>query len=209
MGRDLQLIWLALLWILLLPSHCYGIHFVGVYAGSLPGAEVSSNTSYTFPSHSLNYGYGGLVGFAMVRNLFTQVGFLYLNRGFDINTGVASSQQEVTFTTVQVPLILQYYILPSLAVGLGAYFSHGFGNYTTNVTTTPANLCYSAYGTGGYSADDYGAVASLTIKIPLLRIVSVILDGRYLYGLPNVSQQSGMTVYLRDFQALAGVQLGK
>ncbi len=192
-----------------LSSHAGAVSFTPVGAAAYSGGTISSNNGYTYPYHSFAYGFGALFGFSMFPNVFAQFGVLYLPRGFDQSSTSLPAQQEVTFNTIHLPFTIHYYLMPVLAVGLGGYFSHGIGSISSYPLGAPASANLSAYGPNSYSADDFGLTVSLSFNLNLLPSVSLIVDGRYLYGLQNISQISSMSVYLRDFQVLAGVRLGR
>ena len=184
------------------PAYAVNINFVG--SMGLGNAAVSSTSGTIVSSRSLPYGGGLLFGFRMLPKLSMELGFLYMPRAFQEKFSDDTSNG-ITFTTVQIPLLLRFQILNSLSIGVGGYFSHGIGNVTV---VGPASSTSHSYANANFGADDYGAIASLGIKFPLILKLSLILDGRYLYGFQNVNKVNGVSTYFRDLQALVGVRLG-
>lgn len=194
-------------WSVAQKAHAVNLTVFGAMA--LPGASIQDGTGFTYPSHSSVNGFGALFGFNMFPRMMIDVGALYVPRGFGVSSPILPSNLEVNFNTVQIPLVLHYSFLPSFALGVGGYFSHGVGSIKTVSTADSSQFSYSSYGPGSFSADDHGLVLSLSLKVSLLPFFSLVLDGRYLYGLQNISQMGSMTAYLRDLQILGGIRLGK
>lgn len=169
----------------------------------MPSASVSPTVGFKVASHSYSLCYGGLLDFKMFRTLFLETGGLYAVRGFK-QLG-ETSPLEVTFNAIEIPLLLRYFFMPTVSVGMGAYFSHGLGTYSlkTDAGTASADYSFTTYG-----ADDYGLVASLALRFKLVPLTSLIVDGRYLYGLQNISHDPSVSTSLRDLQVLTGIQFG-
>jgi hypothetical protein len=55
---------------------------------------------------------------------------------------------------------------------------------------------------------DAGVVGSVAIKIPFGIASSILVDGRYYYGLTNASKLAGENLKFRDTQVLFGLNLG-
>ena len=185
----------------------YAMQLTAVGAGGQSGAIFNPSTGFTSSSQSYQYGGGLLLGFKMVPALMTELGLLYLPRGF-VQTFTGANPIETTFTTVQFPLLLRYSLVPSFSIGLGMYFSHGFGFVYGVDVTAPGTVNTQNYG-ASYAADDYGAVLSVALKMSLLPFLGLTVDGRYMTGLVNMSKISGLTTFLNDFQLMAGIQFGR
>ena len=170
-------------------------------------ANVNPTTGFTTGPHAMTYGWGGLVEFKMFPKVYMELGGIYIPRGYQ-EKAVGISPVEYTMNTLQIPLVLRVYLLPSISVGMGAYYSHAFGSLHSYSVALPAAVTDSAYGPGAYSADDYGAVGSVGLKIGFSKIpFALIVQGRYLYSLNNISN-FGNTITMSEMQAFGGIRFG-
>jgi hypothetical protein len=182
----------------------YAVNLTAVGALGVGNASVSSSAGFSSGFLTSSYGAGILLNFKMARSGSVELGLLYVPRGFQASFSDGTTAA-YTFNTVQVPLAFRYDILKTVSIGIGGYFSHGIGNIAIVGTDSTSQL---AYGDGTYGADDSGGLVSLGLKFPLIKVLSLIVDGRYLYGLQNVSKVPGVTTYLRDLQVLGGIRFG-
>ncbi len=177
------------------------VSFMPVAGYSLSHGVIDPSSDFSVGAHSVTLSYGFLTQFKMFRTVFLETGFIFSQRGF--KQVYSDSVTEVSFTTGQIPLVLRFGLLPALSLGLGVYFSHGFGGYSsTNSTGTLQN----SYNFSTYGADDYGGLVSLALEFPLVFSGTVVLDVRSLLGMQNVSHFSGVSTTLRDEQLLAGIK---
>ena len=167
-------------------------------------ATINSTAGYTVGPHSFVYGGGLLFEFKFTRIIAFELGTLYMPRGFVMNTNPAV---EVTFTTLQLPFLMKLYFLPSIAVGIGAYYTRGINSISNSSAT--GSTTTTNYDSFTYSPTDYGAVFSLSLKLAFMGAGAIIVDGRALYGLPNISQQAGISNTLSDYQILVGLRFGR
>jgi hypothetical protein len=172
--------------------HAIALTLLGGYA--LPGATFIPAAGGAPAPFGLTF--AALVDFQLIPSIHLETGGVYGPRGFT-QSGVVT-----TFTTVQIPLVVRLYVVPSISFGLGGYFSHGIGTYT--VGTLPV-----AYGFTTYGADDSGAIVSASLKVKLISIFGLVVDARYLYGLQNVNKSPGQSTVLGDFQFFGGLRIGK
>jgi hypothetical protein len=191
-----------------IPS-AFGTTFTPVVGLGLPGGAQESNDFIPLVRHSLVYGFGGIFGFKMFPKMFANFGMLYMPRGYLQTLLATGEDSQVTFNTVQLPITFHYYLLPVLAVGLGGYYSHALGSAQIQSLSGSGEVSTESYGPGKLSADDYGVVVSLSFNVRMTSFMSFVIDGRYLYGLQNVSNINDFTAFLRDFQVLGGIRIGK
>jgi len=182
-------------------------NFTAVAGAPWSTAAVDPVNGFSTSSHYLSYGGGALFGFKMAQKLQMELGVLYLSRGYDRNfpDGTAT---EYTFTTLQLPLVLKFQVFPALWLGFGGYFSHGIGTVQSYPVNGASSVTNTPYSFSTFGADDYGPMVSLSLKFSLVPYVSLLVDGRYLLGLANVSQSSNGSIYFRDAQLLAGIMFG-
>jgi hypothetical protein len=183
------------------------MNFTPVAAVGLSAGSFAPSTDFTGGALPYQYGGGLLIGFKMYPAFFTELGLLYLPRGFS-QTFNDGTTYNISFTTVQIPILIRYYPAPAFSIGAGAYFSHGLGAISGTSSVDPSVVNTQEYG-ASYGADDYGAVVSASLSINVFSSLGIVVDGRYLTSLVNVSKMGGITTYLNDFQILAGIRIGK
>jgi len=103
---------------------------------------------------------------------------------------------------INVPVMLRFHLLPLVSLGVGGYFTNGIGDIDNNGTS-------GSYDASGMKKTDAGAIGSLRIAIPA-GLASVVLDGRYQYGLSNqIKNTAGnASIKTRNIQVLAGLMFG-
>ena len=175
--------------------------FTPVFGYAQGSVNFVPTTGFTTASHSSALLYGFLFDFKAFKALSVEFGTLYAPRGFVDTVTATSVSNELTLNTIQFPFLFKFYLVPSIALGVGGYFSHGMGSIQIGSSTI-------TYKDAGLGADDYGALVSLGLQIAILPYVSLMGDFRYLYGLQNISQISSISTTLSDIQFLAGVRFG-
>lgn len=117
-----------------------------------------------------------------------------------------------TLNSIQFPLMVRLAPLPIISVGFGGYYQMGVGNVTTERNGVSASTDYNTtifYTTLGLKRNDYGAIGSVRLKLPLGG-ANLIADLRYLYGLQDnlLPASSSASVKYRSLDALVGVSWG-
>ncbi len=160
-------------------------------------------------SGGLAFGGGALLGIELVPTLLDlEVGAIYLPRrstlvasGSALTSTISADELMPTF---QVPILLRVGILGMISVGGGVYYWWGTGQVTqtTGGTTVP-----HTWTDAGYASHDYGFAASVAMVMPIAPMFSLRVDGRFLFGMTNISNTAGITYETRDIELLAGIQL--
>jgi hypothetical protein len=185
----------------------------GAQAGlsvSAVGALNFSNFS-TSPTQTTTTATGTTVGFGALGSLSVfpafsgEIGLLYVPR--KVSTELAGANvATVSSNTLQIPLLVRFTGLPIVSVGAGVYFASTLGNGSVT-TPTQKDATYS-YSANNRSTSDFGLTASLAANYPLLPMLSLVGDLRYLLGLTNQYSSGAVSQYYRDIQFLAGVSFG-
>ncbi len=153
--------------------------------GLLGGA--SFHNVSTSPSVNFNTKAGLLAGLAFSSNLpfvNLEVDALYNHRTLS-TAGVS-----VSSPAIHVPVLARFSVIPMiLDLGVGPYASFNVGSNDL-----------------GYKSPDFGAVGSLRVMLPTPGI-HLVLDGRYVYGLTNLSQVGGFDAKTREVQIMAGIDV--
>jgi hypothetical protein len=106
------------------------------------------------------------------------------------------------YQNILIPLLHNFWLGPYLGAGLGGYFSKGSRTLTLSGTAL-------TFDTAEMRSTDFGAVAALKINLPFeIRGLSLMLEGRYHYGLANASRINSIKSRFDDFQFLVGLKFG-
>jgi hypothetical protein len=170
---------------------------------SLVGVGDVSKPSFSdsTDSYGSKIGYGGGIlfdhGLAPWTSL--EIGALYVGRkADDTTTGIVASSH-----AIQVPVLIRWWMVPMFSIAGGGYYARGIGNID-NTDGSGASSTVS-YADDGYKMNDYGLTGSVALRLPLSTSMRLYVDGRYNYGLANISSVSD-TVKNRDIQVLVGFQ---
>lgn len=98
-------------------------------------------------------------------------------------------------TSIYIPAQLNFGMGPIMLTA-GGYYAMGIGNVKTCALTVCSSATYAA---SNMSSSDYGIVAGLGIKMAKFSI-----EGRYNFGLANLSTVDGQTSNLRAIDVLLG-----
>ena len=162
---------------------------VGGYV--IENGYASPLTGFTIQASTPQPGGGVLLGFDLANGGEAQIelGVLYMPRGF---VEVLDNQSIITVsqTTLQVPLLIRFTVLPAISLGVGGF------------------MTYALTSTRDLNSLDSGLVGSVAVKVGFEKSVSFLLDFRYQFGLTNLSTVTGFGTQFYDFQGLAGIVLG-
>lgn len=167
-------------------------------------SAVSPAPPSTSKSMGTTVGFGVLGAMPIFPGFSAEIGALYVPR--KVGTNIAGvNVSTLTSNSLEVPLLVRCTLLPIVSFGLGVYYAHTLGDGTTsrpNVADTPFK-----YELSNVSTSDFGLEASVAASYPILPMLSIVGDVRYLLGLTNQTSGTTTTQY-RDLQFLAGVSVG-
>lgn len=104
-----------------------------------------------------------------------------------------------TTSSIYVPAQLNFGMGPIMLTA-GGYYAMGIGNVSIKSTINGVGSTSSrTYAEAGLSSSDYGIVAGLGVKLGKLSI-----EGRYNFGLANLSKTDGVTANTRAVDVLLG-----
>lgn len=185
----------GLTWNLLSLSCSHAMSFDLLGGWSFPAAEVGGGTG---SGGGRALGYGFEFNANATKTLQIQWGALYIPRGFGVTLdGVASKYSTMA---VQLPVLVRMQWFNSLSLGVGGYFSHSFTQGSWD--TAPSVVAQM-------NQDDAGVVVSAELEVRANKLTAGFLNTRYLYGFQNLIQSDSLSAYVRDFQVMVGVRLGK
>ncbi len=128
-----------------------------------------------------------------------EIDALYIQNKFDINI-VGVSTNTYIQNALQIPVIARFYLLPIFDIGVGAYYEIGMPGVNVNGVD-------HTYGDENMKNRDYGLVGSLRMRFHIAPRLRLVIDGRYNYGLNELTADTSTNVSIknRNIQALAGV----
>ena len=92
--------------------------------------------------------------------------------------------------------------IPFLSVGIGPYLGSGLGMVDRTTGTNKRNV---SMGSAGISILDLGLISSARLRFPILPIIGITADIRYLLGTHDTANRSDAKTYTRELQWLFGV----
>ncbi len=204
-GSWVSYIFLALVLLgFVLPNRADAAFGVGVVYGLTNPTLSGSNTTSATKSYTT---YGALAELPVGARSGLLLGILYSELGgHQTFTGF---DMDVKLPYYQVPVLIDYWLIPEIAVGIGGYYGIPGGNATQSgtvlgVVSTSRSDTFSNL---NYRGDDFGLAANIRAQIPLGPIF-VSGDLIYEYGLENVSTSNGQTLNNRALLAMIGVGIG-
>jgi hypothetical protein len=190
---------------------------VGVLSGVSSSGSPSAAATVSFDSR---WGLGGgiLAETLLAQGFGIEAGALYLKRPLRQTLTIPSlsivSVTELSPVGVELPVLLRFHPSRVFSFGLGGYFVFATTGKipkrteTTFGGSTTVSESESTFGNENHRRNDYGLVGSFAMTVPLGRL-SLLLDARYLHGIPNLYTAAGSSyeVKSRVAEALLGVQL--
>ena len=153
--------------------------------------QTSGGTTYSSSSGS-GYFFGALFTNHFSHLLSLELGIIYEHdqMGLTVANSAANMSVNLTehFSRLQVPLVLRAHLIPSFFnVGVGGYWSTSIGNVSVDSSN---QSIFTSKSTGsffdlGLLPTDLGAIGSVQITIPLMPMFKILIEGRYLIGLRN------------------------
>jgi hypothetical protein len=193
--------------LLALPSANAGLRFSVFGAGTFSSIKNTAAVATTTSSAKLGIGGGAQLELMLGQVVGLELGGLYLQRKFSTTDSLLAITAESTFTYVQIPLQVRFWLGRFVTLGVGGYYAMGLGDIKSTALGIPITTTYAAAGT---KTSDYGLLGSLGFNIPLGTSVAILAEGRYAYGMQdlNVTKDPAGTAKWRDMQALIGLRFG-
>ena len=131
-----------------------------------------------------------------------EIGLSYLGQTLSVSSG--NSRINYQFWAAHFPILARSWLSSNFSLGAGVYINRGLGS--VGVSQPNQNISYDTYSNLKVSPQDHGAVLSAKICSPMTPLMSVILDGRLMFGFPNLfTEGSGSTFKTRTLQMLVGI----
>ncbi|MCM2323628.1 MAG: porin family protein [Oligoflexia bacterium] len=195
---------------LLASSHAASAFELGAYGGlNFEGSALSPATNPLSAKSSLAL--GATVGMDMVPMLISiETGLYMVERkmggalplGVSLTAGVDPTTYSLSYNALEIPLIARFKPIPFLSPGIGVFYSWDTSKQTTEYTNPAGNQVKSE---NPVSRTDYGLIGSVQARMPLVPLLSLTVDARYLIGLKDNGYDNANTLKLREFQLLGGL----
>jgi hypothetical protein len=176
-----------------------GVSLVGGATSTTPQMTTATGAKVTTKAKTGLLG-GALLDLGLSGMTSFETGALYNISRFSGNTNGVDFTLSVP--SVNVPVLIRFHPLPLLSFGLGGYYSYRTGNVKVESISVP-NVSIA----NNTSKSDYGAVGSVRLHLPVGALTTFIVDGRYLYGIPDLDK-TGAKFKTRQIQAFAGLRFG-
>lgn len=176
---------------------------VGAVNSSKVDVDVGG-VSATGLSSKTGFGGGALLEFSAAPMLGIELGALYVLKKYGDSVGT-----ELTYPYFQVPLVFRLHLGRYVSVGAGGYYAMGVGDVKSKLSGSTVELS-SSYDAAGFKKSDYGVTGSFALHLPLGMMTSLLIDGRYNYGLANVlkTAPANTNYKWREMQGLIGLTFG-
>ena len=136
-------------------------------------------------------GYGGGLGIEIP---------LGSSSGIEIDGIYQNRNNQIQASWVQIPVLYRLWLGTFFSLGAGVYYGTGIGSVSTNGTT-------ESFSSAGYSQSDAGLMGVAGFNIPISSLY-LMIEGRYGYGVYDVSSIQGTTATFNDLQIVVGIRLG-
>lgn len=179
-------------------AHASSVGVVGV----LDFANFSSTKNFTTgttPSPATGGTSLGFGGFLRGDDALTfELGVLYVPRKISGAVTGTGASTDITFNTLEIPVLLRFQAIPLLSLGFGAYYGYRLGDPSLSAGgTVPA---FNRH-------DDYGLMAAAGFEFPF-GPAGLLAEARYVFGLRDQSADNTGSLYWRNWEVVAGVKFG-
>lgn len=169
-----------------------------IVGAGLYGKPTTSGIANTY-KEKLGFGGGLLMELKLGAKGGLELGALYLQRWYDDT--VSGATNTITATYIQAPLLLRFWLNPTISLGAGGYFASGYGKLKRG----SESLTFSDY---GIKPQDYGVIGALGFSFRLGGSTALLIDGRYTLGLANMANASGLSFKTTSIDGLIGLRFG-
>ena len=187
-----------------------------VFSVSAVGALDMSKVNYDPAVAGVTSGYGTSYGFGALARMMVfpmfqgEVGAIYLNRKNSSTVTILGTpfSMDTSQKEIQIPVLLRFTALPMFSIGAGGFYSVAMGDPSVSISDPTLQAAVNATASSAVKGN-YGLAGSIAFNMPILPTVSVLVDGRYLYGLKNLAASTSTDKETTtDLQVLAGVTFG-
>ncbi|MBI3294823.1 MAG: PorT family protein [Deltaproteobacteria bacterium] len=209
--RTVRLLCVVTVVFLTAPLNALDIAAVGVGSLAMPSYSAGSTNLTTIPKIGL-FGFGAIAGvYSLFPGFTIETGILTAPHKFSIDGGTNLSfivTDTLALNFIEVPILIRFDLLPIISFGVGGYL--GFANGTITRSSSVPNTAdkTETFEDNNLNKTDFGLMASASVGMPILPMVKLLVDLRYLHGLVNLSKLTdGSNARIRDLQVFAGIKV--
>ena len=129
-------------------------------------------------------------------------GALFTEMGSHADFGNSSVDEKAPY--YQFPFILDYWLDPNVAIGIGVYYGLPAGNVVDSNATGVFTNSSASFDQAHYANSDYGAVLHVALKLPVSKRWFISTDVLWELGVKNVTTVSSFSVLNNSLLVLAG-----
>ena len=179
----------------------------GLHYSTLTVDPAVTGDSYSSPSAPA---FGVFIETSMVPLIGFELGAFYVPRKYSVHSLTGNSDVTYGLTQFQIPALVRLHLIPFLSFGVGGYYAHSLGDIQADSTvggvTTSRSITYDSV---NYSQNEFGLLGSVRFEVPILPLLNIMADARYLRDLKNINTASNsITLKLHGVQVLVGASFG-
>ncbi len=181
--------------------------FASVFGLGTLSSQIDGTAQATLSNTPIvNWGGGGQLELRLGNYFGLEGGLVYLPRKMSMTDSSVPVSADRVYTYIQAPFQARLW-LKNFTLGVGVYYALGFGQVTDTAQSIVLSSTYAELNTKGY---DYGLIGSLGYNLPLGSWLSLMVEGRYSYGLCDINTppNAAGTTKWRDIQAFVGFRIG-
>ena len=201
---------LSLLFLILMPLNSHALEF-GVLGGLNYDNSLGTGSSITYTTKAS----GAVVAGGFVKKSFNllldvELDIIYMKKKSTesytgtVNSMDVSGSDVYESSSYLIPIIFRTSFVPGgiFNIGAGAYYEVGTSDGVKE------NGVKKTYADVGVKHSDIGLVGSAQLRLPIVPLFHILVDGRYCYGLTEQSTTAGYSVKNKYIQVLAGFSFG-
>lgn len=139
-----------------------------------------------------------------------ELGAFYVPRKYQATLDSTNTDVTTTITQFQIPALIRFHLIPLLSFGVGGYYAHSLGDIHTEGKSFNIPVTQNAsYDSQFLSENEFGVLGSVRLEVPILPLMSVMADVRYLRELKNLNTSATSThIKFHGAQMLVGASFG-
>jgi len=185
------------------PAHAIELTVLGGL--NLHSSSVDPEAAGTETGGGTGAAFGALIGWEFIPAFGLETGALFVKK--DNNVKATGTDLETSHGAIEVPLMLRFTALPILSVGGGLVYTRNSRTTSREGTLLSASV-NDEIEAAALKRNEWGARLNARIGMPLVPLVSAVLDLNYVLGLSDIDLDPNASSKTREFQVLVGASIG-
>ena len=197
---------LLLLSLSIVSENAHALVKVRAYGGLNQTDPKSAGMEYGQKSATI---YGAALELPLMPFIGLELGAFQSKRSYIQNTLLAETTTTLQFRNF--PVLLRANLGGFLSLGFGAYYGVYTGTASEETKSKLTNLSSTQsrnYKDINIDGSDYGLASALGLYLPIVPMLKLVIEGRYLMGFKNNDTRAGASTKFNDTQGMLGVQIG-